>query len=367
MWATAEGHRDDHARADRRGRRRAARSRRLASRRCCLRPATATSKPPRILIAAGAGVNERGSDGTHALPLAIVSGQGRVRAVPAGAGGGSATARCTAWARCTPQSGSVDDWLRDWLRARARLRRRASHGRPRRRSAGAAGQSAARAGADPNARITTSDGDGTRRLGQARRVRFRSTGTGNLKGATPLWIASYARARRRDDRQARRRAGRLILVNRFDCCWKRAPNPIWRPRIGTTPLMVAAGLGRSSYNPRRTKRSSLSLGGSSREDAGRGGCRCQRGERGQIHRSARSRLPGVERVDPVPGGAGRPTSMRQDFLRTDPYRIAKVVQQMFSGPALARNGGVPQEARRRRQFGPASAGTGTRGRAAQGR
>ena len=57
----------------------------------------------KILLAAGARVNDTGSDGTHALPLAIINRQDAVRAVPARAGRRSERRDRLACQRSTPR------------------------------------------------------------------------------------------------------------------------------------------------------------------------------------------------------------------------------------------------------------------------
>src|SRR5262249_17866630 len=72
----------------------------------------------KMLIAAGVGVNEVGSDGTHALPLAVISGRDGFaeflltqRADVNGRMGGVTALHAAA--------GPVDMWLREWYRVRA--------------------------------------------------------------------------------------------------------------------------------------------------------------------------------------------------------------------------------------------------------
>ena len=69
------------------------------------------------LLAAGADVNTPGSDGTHALPLAIISGHDALARflLDRGADPNGAMAGVPALHAAVS---SVDMWLRDWLRAR---------------------------------------------------------------------------------------------------------------------------------------------------------------------------------------------------------------------------------------------------------
>jgi ankyrin repeat protein len=216
----------------------------------------------RSLIAAGAGVNETGSDRTHALPFAIVSGQsefalflieqgadpnGTIEGVPA----------------LHAAAGGVELWLGDWNR---------------RHNGGTALTSAATIGpgldagqrlalvkalldrgADVNGRITTS-AMLMSYIGYPKKGAFEpfACGTGDLQGATPLWVAAYTAngsvggfggdGGQQIDRAANVRRGetsadiiRALLAAGAD---QRLTSV-----DGTTPLMVAAGLGRATFSP----------------------------------------------------------------------------------------------------------------------
>ncbi|MCY4661737.1 MAG: ankyrin repeat domain-containing protein, partial [Acidobacteria bacterium] len=86
-------------------------------------------------------------------------------------------------------------------------------------------------------------------------------GTGDLLGATPLWVAAYwANSRVRDIRAGRGDAGGSVQAAAADASGGvlRAPlaaggDPRPTPAGGTTPLVVAAGLGRSTYTPREPR------------------------------------------------------------------------------------------------------------------
>lgn len=136
-------------------------------------------------------------------------------------------------------SGSVEMWLREWLRVRG--------------IDGVFGSgllAVARAervplvkallakGADVNARITTSTGvQGWLTIKKGAFEPF-SVGTGDLKGATPLWVAAFSSNRGFGmDPQVLK----VLLDAGADHRLATAD--------GTTPLMAAAGLGQSTFSP----------------------------------------------------------------------------------------------------------------------
>ena len=194
------------------------------------------------LFAAGVGVNETGADGTHVLPYAIVTGQDRFAlflleqgADPNGAMGGVRALHAAA--------GSVSAWLGDWKRRHGDSRRRSDFGRQ--------GLDASRGlpvvqallahGADPNVRITTS-AMFQAYIGYPTKGAFEtfSCGTGDIRGATPLWVAAYASNRRGNPEIVR-----ALLEAGAD---QHRPTD-----DGTTPLMAAAGLGFCTYRPREPR------------------------------------------------------------------------------------------------------------------
>ena len=206
------------------------------------------------LVAAGVDVNDTGVDGTHALVYAIVVGHDefalqllRRGADPNGSMGGVRALHAAV--------GSVTTWHGDWRRRHGDSRRRSPFGRR--------GLHASRAlplveallehGADPNARITTSamlmD-----YIAYPRKGAFEpfACGTGDLRGATPLWVAAHE-------------ANRPTVPEGASADYVRDSAAIIRALLdagadqhlttddGTTPFMVAAGLGRSTYRPRQPR------------------------------------------------------------------------------------------------------------------
>ena len=210
-----------------------------------------------ILIAAGVDVDETGVDGTHALPYAIVRGHDAFAAflLEQGADPNGSIAGISA---LHAAAGNVGTWLGEWNRRQGGGRSRGQYNRmaldPLRRLALVKALLAQ--GADPNARITTS-AMFMSYIGYPRKGAFEpfACGTGDLRGATPLWVAAFsANAPVQDIRGGVRTS--------FDEAEVRASTEILRvllaadadPHLttddGTTPLMVAAGLGRSTYTPR---------------------------------------------------------------------------------------------------------------------
>ena len=204
----------------------------------------------RALIAAGVDVNTPGADGTHVLPYAIVRGQDAFAlflldagADPNGSMGGVSALHGA--------SGNVDLWLRDWYMRQGQYRRYArlgvDIGADRRLPLVRA---LLARGADPNARITSS-AMFSFYIGYPRKGAFEpfSVGTGDLRGATPLWIAAadmngagrvfnYGPAYTSSSAEVLR----TLLAGGAD--------PHLTTDDGTTPLMAAAGLGRATYTPR---------------------------------------------------------------------------------------------------------------------
>ena len=194
------------------------------------------------LIAAGVDINDTGADGTHALPYAIANGQGefarfllRRGADPNGAMGGIHALHVAA--------GNVGTWLGDWSRGhgyggRFRGRNLAADRRL------ALVQALLERGADVNVRIATS-AMFMSYIGHPTKGAFEgfSTGTGDLRGATPLWVAAYAA-------NGRGGGGALEIIRTLLAA---GADQHLTTDDGTTPFMVAAGLGRATYTPREPR------------------------------------------------------------------------------------------------------------------
>ena len=206
----------------------------------------------RVLMAKGANVNELASDGTHVLPFAILAGQDQfaVFLLQEGADPGG---RIDGIAALHVAAGSVGTWLGDWSRRRGggSLGGVIYGGRLDAERRLVLVQALLKHGADPNVRITTS-AMFMNYVGYPKKGAFETyaCGTGDLRGATPLWVAAYSA-------NGSSSAQNFGQSNRPD-----TSVDVLRSLIaagaslhlgtddGTTPLMVAAGLGRSTFTPR---------------------------------------------------------------------------------------------------------------------
>ena len=193
----------------------------------------------RLLLAAGAAVDAHGSDGSHALPLAVLSGRDAFveflleqGADPNGSLYGVSALHVAA--------GPVDMWLREWLRVRGvDVHRTVASIEPGRRLAMV--EALLGHGADPNARISTPAT--VQYYVATKRGAFETfaIGTGNLRGATPLWVAAFAANGRRSRQTGWADVIRVLLAAGAD--------PSLTTDDQTTPLMVAAGIGHASFQP----------------------------------------------------------------------------------------------------------------------
>lgn len=204
-----------------------------------------------LLVAAGADVNEV-VDGTHVLPFAIASGQDEFArfliekgADPNGSIDGVRALHAAA--------GAVELWLENWTRR---------HGGGNVYSAGGAGarglsperraalvKTLLERGADPNARITTS-AMLMSYVGYPTKGAFEgfACGTGDLRGATPLWVAALAAngGVPFGDGAPSPGSGSSAVIRSLIAA---GADVRLTTDDGTTPLMVAAGLGRSTFSP----------------------------------------------------------------------------------------------------------------------
>ena len=215
-----------------------------------------------LLLAAGVDVNAPGADATNVLPFAIASGRDEFArflleqgADPNGMIDGVSALHAAA--------GTVNPWLGDWTRRHG--------GGGAVRNAGSLNDGLAPSrrlplvkallerGADPNARITSS-AMFMSYIAYPKKGAFEpfSCGTGDLRGATPLWVAAYAaNAPVRDIRGGTRAsfdpAETLASTGIIRALLAAGSDPHLTTDDGTTPLMVAAGLGRSTYRPREPR------------------------------------------------------------------------------------------------------------------
>ena len=196
----------------------------------------------KVLLAAGADVNGSGSDGSHPLVYAVAAGQSAFAhfllergADPNGAIDGVTALHAAA--------GPVDTWLRAWHREFGR----AHGGRLTLDERLALVEALLARGADPNARMTASE---MARLGFLRNGAFDTfaVGTGDLAGATPLWVAAYATNLGAGSASIRDRLlapqSSSTIIERLLAAGAR---PELTPKDGTTTLMAAAGCGRAAH------------------------------------------------------------------------------------------------------------------------
>lgn len=203
----------------------------------------------KVLIAAGADVNAAGGEGAQPLPYAIVFGQSAFAhflleqgADPNGSIDGTTALHAAA--------GPVSSWLKGWFR---------QYGGPGRGLYGRRGgglpaderlalvNALLDRGADPNARTTASE---MAKLGFVRNGAYDTfaVGTGDLAGATPLWVAAWA---------TNPGAGTASNVNRdmashssgevVRALLAAGARPDLTTVDGTTTLMAAAGCGRDAH------------------------------------------------------------------------------------------------------------------------
>ena len=198
----------------------------------------------KILIAAGARVNDTASDGTHPLAYAVVAGESAFAhfllaqgADPNGALDGITALHAAA--------GPVDTWLRAWSRRHGG----GGRGRLKLSERPALVKALLAKGADPNARMTATE---MAAQGFLRNGAFDTfeTGTGDLSGATPLWVAAWAMnpgpGRAEDPNRGIAHSTGEILRSLLAA----GARPEITTNDGSTTLMAAAGCGRWAHVPK---------------------------------------------------------------------------------------------------------------------
>jgi ankyrin repeat protein len=217
----------------------------------------------RLLLEAGAGVNEPGSDGVHPLALTLVYGHADL-ALFLLERGADPNLGMEGIKPLHAAAGNVGLWLEDWYRKHNINSAFGSSGFggniPAARRVPLIKALIAR-GADVNARTTTS-AMFMGYIGYPTKGAFEpfSCGTGDVRGATALWVAAYA---------ANGGAGIALDFGQGGPEGQGPPMPnrvdpaveVLRTLLasgakvdqatvdGTTPLMVASGLGRATFQP----------------------------------------------------------------------------------------------------------------------
>ncbi len=296
----------------------------------------------RLLIAAGADVNATGTDGAHALPYALLAGHAAFArflltegADPNGSINGATALHVAA--------GPVDQWLGAWAAVTGNPTRAA--GTRDRRVLGRLTledreQLVAELlgnGADPNARMTAS---AMAYLGFTRNGAFdnSSAGTGDLAGATPLWVAAWA---------TNPGAGFSGFKNRVT--YARSSDTVLRSLLaagarvdlttvdGTTALMAAAGCGREAHvtdQPRAKRQPLAEAAVQALLEAGADVNAANEGAFTALHCAAFSGLPELARMLVAAGAA----IDARDWRGRTPFRLAEGAKQGFhyqAWPAVA--------------------------------
>jgi ankyrin repeat protein len=207
----------------------------------------------RLLLASGVKVDETGSDGTHALPMAILENHTDFALFLLDQGA-DANGNLDGVRALHIASGPVTLWLGEY-------ERRQGHGRNF--SSSPNGGRAVRLstadrvklikaliahGADVNAR-TTSWGMFMNYIGYPKKGAFEafSCGTGDVIGATPLWVA--ANTANGNASIGASVAGPDAKGDVVRTLLEAGADYRLTTSDGTTPLMVAAGLGKATYIP----------------------------------------------------------------------------------------------------------------------
>ena len=279
----------------------------------------------RTLLAAGINANDTGSAGMHALPFTVVAGQAEFALFLLGQGADPDGALAGIRAMHAA-AGNVRPWLAEWNQQHALLRLPGGVP-PAQRPALV--EALVASGADPNARIAATGVDQDY-LARPRRGAFQtySCGTGDLNGATPLWVAAReANGNPRggaapvdSDSDPRLKVIRALLAA--------GANHAVATDDGTTPLMAAAGLGQctNDYTLRRGIRSpGAEAAVAALLDAGAAIDTVNEADFTALHGAA---FRGLNEVIRILVDRGADIDAR-DFRGRTPYRLAQGSKQSF--------------------------------------
>lgn len=277
------------------------------------------------LLAEGVDLNDTASAGMHALPFAVVAGQADFARFLLEQGA-DPDGRLAGIRALHAAAGNVRPWLAEWNQQHALLRLPGGV-RPAQRPALI--EALLASGADPNAR-TAAAGVDQDFLAKPRRGAFQtySCGTGDLRGATPLWIA--AREANGNPRAAAAAAdrGEDAKLNAIRALLDAGADHRIATDDGTTPLMVAAGLGlcTNDYTLRRGKRSpGAEAAVAALLDAGADIHAVNEADFTALHGAA---FRGLNEVVQILVDRGADIDAR-DFRGRTPYRLAQGSKQSF--------------------------------------
>ena len=216
----------------------------------------------RLLIAAGADVNQPGADGTFPLPFAIVDGHDdfALFLLEEGADPNTGIDGIPALAAA---AGNVDTWLAGWDQRHGDARYVSRYRSRGGRIYLTAGQrlpiieALLAAGADPDGRITTS-AMLMNYIGYPKKGAFErfACGTGDLRGATALWVAAFGAASEGAYRSAAAESENYSVEGSADIVrvlLDAGADQSLATDDGTTPFMAASGLGRWTCRPNWTR------------------------------------------------------------------------------------------------------------------
>ena len=209
----------------------------------------------RELVAAGADINAPSADDTHLLPFTIVAGQADF-ALFLIAEGADPNGTMNGVPALHAASGGVGAWLLDWYRRHGRggLYSRARTARLGAQARLPLVRALLDRGADPNGRITASAMIMSY-IGYPKKGAFEpfACGTGDLRGATPLWVAAFDMNGAGGQVFSRGASRTSSGVEILETLLAAGADQHLTTDDGTTPLMAAAGLGRATYTPREPR------------------------------------------------------------------------------------------------------------------
>lgn len=310
----------------------------------------------KLLLDAGVPVNEAGPERVHALPYAALSGQDAF-ALFLLQHGADPNATLSGVTALHAASGNATQFLSDWQRARSGgvgLGTGFTGFGPGGGGARVMGSNGGRlalvrallqAGARVNAQVTSS-AMAQSYIGRPTKGAFESfsCGTGDFRGATPLWLAAFTAngnfaggfagdaAFGGDSNPGGRgenaAPARLPTTQVIEALLAGGADLTLTSDDGTTPLMVAAGLGRCTFNP-NIKRGARSIGAEEAVtvllDAGAEINAVNEGDFTALHGAA---FRGLNEVIKILVDRGANINAR-DYRGRTPFRIAEGSKQSF--------------------------------------